>query len=390
MMLRNEISRLLPFGDKNAMLVIVFLILSLGIGALRIDQQNLPKSPLHPALITLNQETPGLLGIEKLVYLNIDDNYFVDQPIAFPSGLEIYSVADRENFRPGMLSSQSFEAEILDQVFGPNSVFVSEQVQRDNTGVLEFHILDREIPLAQCDEVMKSPDPYITSGGECIRLRSDDRGDEIWSDISARAMSQDYRCFGVDCEYRLEGGDLSFSGVGTRSWNGASISYEERRSFRSPTGITGLICYFDGSTQREFLSRLELLGRSKPNFVMSGLESFRLFSGRLGYEYVRKRIEGNAQTRLSISVFDPNKFDSVEETSISFDGIYSGGPIQDSVVFANREDCQRTVDYVRTADQSTSVSLPDGYPHQIVRLFSIVVENGEITSMSGVDDYEAR
>ncbi len=372
------------------MLVIVFLVLSLGVGSLRNQEEASPVSSLHPALVTINQQTQGFLGVEKLVFLQVDGDYFVDQAVSRPSGLEEHSLSDTAGFVNRTDAGQNFQQIAYNIALASGTAFRSTGATPENTGVASFQVIDRDYVLQDCMNTMQAQAPFVSRNGQCISAYDEPSLARIWPTVNSLAIVEDFRCFRNSCSYERGGFDLSFSGVDTSAWNGAAISFRNRSSFRSGSKIIGLVCYFDSNVQRALLEELVAIERSKENFIAYGLTGFRLFQGDTGFNYYRERIASNARTSLLVSIFDPNKAQSVSQTSFHFDGIKMDGSLQTGIVFPSKEACDATLEYSRSSSTFTLGAQPSQYPSQILRFFEFSIQSGKAVSVFGVDRIEGR
>ena len=272
------------------MLVIVFLVLSLGVGSLRNQEEANPVSSLHPALVTINQETQGFLGIEKLVFLEVEGDYFVDQAVSRPSGLDEHSLSDASGFVNRSDAGPNFKQIAYDVALGSGTSFRSTGATPENTGVVSFQVIDQEFTLEACMNTMQSSAPFMSLDGQCKSALDVPSFSQAWPTVNSHSSIRDFRCFRNDCSYERGGFDLSFSGIGASAWNGAAISFRERSSFKSGSKVSGLICYFDSNVQRALLQELISIENSSDNFIAYGLSGFRLFQGEVGFNYYKERI----------------------------------------------------------------------------------------------------
>lgn len=388
--MNSEPSRFLPFGDKNAMLVIVFLVLSLGIGSLRSDRDEAPVSSLHPALITINQQAQGFLGIEKLAYLSVNEDYFVDEPILRPSGLDEHSLVDATNFVGRGNAGPNYKELALNNALSDGSIFRNAGALPENTGVASFNTVDTDIVLSICKTVMLSKDPYLTKDGQCKRFQDLPEQKVILDKVQPLTSIGDFRCFRNKCNSDRDGMDISFSGVASSAWNGAAISYKNRSAFNQVTRVRGMMCFLESTSQESFLGEVESLQNSKDHMLVYGTTGYRLFSGDLGFTYYKERIKSNAKTSLEISTFDPNKKNSVTQSILNFNGIKFGEPLQDGITFATKAACQIISEYVKNTEAFAPESLPIEYPSQMLRTFELKIKSGEIIDTFGVDKIESR
>ena len=243
-------SRILPFGDKNGILVVIFLVLSLGVGSLRSDQRERPNNPLHPSMVTLSQASQGPLGMEKMVYLNVDGKFFVDEPTVYPTGLDVYS-------RP-----------------------VPESVKRQpDVGNVKIRLLDRETVNGACKEILGSPTTRRFREAVGALFSPIPHMGGIWKDIRGAYQVGSY-CYGEDCHYDQKGYEISFSGVKERPWNGAALRFASRRAFKEKRSIIGVLCYFDRNRRERFISELETTRMSTSKIVFPTFNGgLRLFEG---------------------------------------------------------------------------------------------------------------
>ena len=152
-MMKRRPSRLLPFADKMAVLVLIFLLLALGVAAHRTTTRATPHAPLHPILVTLTQDSPGPLGLEKLVHVKVDKAHFIDEPQLFPKDLREHTIVAPES-HPATTAPR---AGILDAAFGWPPAFPSHPATRKNTGLQAGTLVDAPRVSGPCHAVLKAP-----------------------------------------------------------------------------------------------------------------------------------------------------------------------------------------------------------------------------------------
>lgn len=397
--MNRRTSRLLPFGDKNAMLVIVFLVLSLGVGALRSDHESEPVSALHPALLTLRQSTQGYLGVEKLVFLGIGQHYFVDQPVSRPTGLAAHSTTDATTFPENGVPRANRQEIVLTAALSEGSVFSSAGAKVESTGVvLETNLTDRDTLLHGCVSVLQSSTPAVSIGGHCQAINEIESLSRDWgksraiaeffpSELSQNQPTTTGRCVGGrTCNFSDGGADISFSGVNSEPWNGAAVTFNDRSSFKKSRRVVGMLCGLEATSQNFALTEIRQLTETREHIIYPGLNEFHLFEKGSGFGYIEKRLQGNAETAVDVTVFDPNARNSVQQSRFKFNGIRLGNSLPDGVVFSTLESCGEVNEFSKSGGALSS--RPGSYPWQILRVFSFDFSEGKISGIFGVDEIE--
>lgn len=375
--------RILPFGDKFGMLVIVFLILSLGFGVVATRNDDVSSIPPLPSLITVRQISKGPLGMEKLIYLNIMDTFFVDKPTVYPTGLDIYATSHSKDWRAN-LSNFVDEHDVLQSMTGPSGAFPSQQhITPRNTGFLtRMKLFDKEAESQQCIELLSSEDAALAVGGQCKTV-SESGFENKWKQIVARTSRTDFGCMHRNCLYETRGLSVSFSGVDAQPWNGAAVTYRNRESGEKPLILTGIMCYLDPNAQNWVAEELREKRSRKTNLIARGFNALWLFEGERGADYLRVRLEDNAHTQLIVSSFTPTSGERIREYKLSFSGLLPDSPVPDGILFQNYEQCENISESLKTASVAADVRNISSYTGHILHLFEIIISNGEIVDFMG-------
>ncbi len=338
-------SRLLPFADLNAVLLAIFLVLSLGYSGRR---DLLDKEPsISPAQISLSQISDVEPGVDSLFLVSVMSGYAFQTPTYRPTA-EMTSklrLASGSTSLPHPLCS--------------------------------LRIVDRVAPLrGQYDCARQYRDArFIREGQRCVPLRDHPIGAKLEAirepnraEISAETSVIDVRL----------SPSVHFTGFKSEESNGVTIMLESLQTLAEPLEIVGLTCSPTAELLETTRAAIASCASTGASFTAFGIDRAPLqtrmyvFDSEEGHTLLNKRVESLFKAYYSLSIVQTATV-GVRATSrqlsslLRFDGARAN---TDWVLYEREEDCRLEA---------------RGYLMR-VRAFRIIVDMSGTATIRGLDE----